>query len=203
MWNKFNMLKYPVLNGIYIPFKIYIKSSIIIRKNANIKMKGRLTIGNSDKKSAQISLQKVNLYFGYNSSILLGKSISIGPGINIIVKDNAILKVGDGTYFTSDLHLEVINLIDIGSDCAISWGVTIIDEDHHQVLPEKLNDQRLKNVKIGNHVWIGCNVTILRGTQIGNNCIIAAGSIVKGVFPDNVLIGGNPARILKESINWK
>lgn len=53
-----------------------------------------------------------------------------------------------------------------------------------------------KTIKVGNNVWIGLNVTILKGTVIGNNCVIAAGSVVKGEFPDNVLIQGNPAVIV-------
>lgn len=199
---RFKMLKYPILSGIVLPIKIYIKACIIIRKNASIKMQGRLTIGNPDSTSSRVSLQAANLYFGYNSMVTLGKSISIGPGVNIIVKDNAKLKIGDSTYFTSDMHLESVNSIDIGNDCAISWGVTIIDDDHHLVLPER-TDNKPKNVIIGDHVWIGCNVTILTGTNIGKNSVIAAGSIVKGVFPDNVLLGGNPAKIIKELINWE
>lgn len=201
--NFFRMFKYPFLSGIALPFKIYIKAGITIRKNADVKMKGRLTIGNPDAESARVSLQPANLYFGHHSAVTLGKSISIGPGVNIIVKDNAKLKIGDRTYFTSDMHLEAVNSIEIGSDCAISWGVTIIDDDHHQILPKKTGGQNFKNVKIGDHVWIGCNVSILKGTQIGNNCVIAAGSIVKGVFPDNALIGGNPAKVIKESISWE
>jgi acetyltransferase-like isoleucine patch superfamily enzyme len=46
-------------------------------------------------------------------------------------------------------------------------------------------------------------VVILKGTTIGSGSVVAAGSVVKGEFPSNVLIGGNPARILKENVNWK
>ena len=56
---------------------------------------------------------------------------------------------------------------------------------------------------IGNKVWIGCNVTILKNTFVGNNCVIAAGSVVKGTFPDNTLIAGNPAKAVKQNVDWK
>lgn len=52
-------------------------------------------------------------------------------------------------------------------------------------------------MKIGNDCWIGAKATILDGTVIGDHCIVAAGAVVKGVFPDNVIIGGVPARIIK------
>lgn len=47
-------------------------------------------------------------------------------------------------------------------------------------------------------VWVGANSTILRGTVVGKNSVIAAGSVVRGVFPENVIVGGIPARIIKE-----
>ena len=197
-----NTLKYLRLSGVFIPFKAYIKSAIIVRNTAQVHLLGRLTIGNPDSRAARVSTAPVNIYFGYNSKVKLGKFISIGPGVNIIVKDAAQLTIGDGTYFTSDMHLEAVKSICIGSDCAISWGVTIIDGNHHNVLSENSSINK-ENVTIGNHVWVGCNVTILKGTEIADNCIVAAGSIVKGKFPKNVMIAGNPAKIVKNNINWE
>lgn len=165
-------------------------------------MDGRITIGNPDSSSAIISKATANIYFGYDSKIYLGKSISIGPGVNIIAKDKAKLSIGENTYFTSDSHIEAVNSIAIGSDCAISWGVTIIDDNHHKVITKIQKEEIDTDLVIGNHVWIGCNVTILKGTKIGNNCIVSAGSVVKGVFSDNTLIAGNPAKVVKEDVNW-
>lgn len=54
-----------------------------------------------------------------------------------------------------------------------------------------------KGITIGNNVWVGAKVTFLDGAFLGNNCVVAAGAVVKGVFPDNVIIGGVPAKILK------
>lgn len=175
----------------------------MVRRNAQLNLSGRLTIGNPDSKAARISLAGVNIYFGYSSIVKLGKSISVGPGVNIIVKDNARLTIGDHTYFTSDMHIEVVNSISIGKDCAISWGVTIIDDNHHTVLTENSINSKDEGVKIGDHVWVGCNVTILKGSEIDDNCIVAAGSVVKGKFPKNVMIAGNPARIVKQNVNWQ
>lgn len=197
-----DIFRYPLLNGTFIPFKTYIRSFITVRSNAHVEFSGRLTIGNPDPKAARVSVAPVNIYFGYCSKVNLGKSISIGPGVNIIVKDGAQLTVGDRSYFTSDMHLEAVKNITIGSDCAISWGVTIIDSNHHKVLPEIPYKDEGK-VTIGNHVWIGCNVTILQGAEIGDHCIVAAGSVVRGKFPNNVMLAGNPAKIVKSSVSWE
>jgi acetyltransferase-like isoleucine patch superfamily enzyme len=196
------MLFHPFIDGVFMPFRIWCKAGIRIRTGARVKLDGRLTLGNPDKRAAVVSLMPVNLYFGSKSSITFGHSISFGPGVNIIVKDGAVLRIGNSTYFTSDMHLEAVNDIRIGSNCAISWGVTIIDDDHHELL-STVSSQKLRAVTIGDQVWIGCNATILKGTSIGNNSVVAAGSVVKGIFPPNSLIAGNPARVIRENIDWK
>jgi acetyltransferase-like isoleucine patch superfamily enzyme len=199
-----SILKYPFMNGIFLPFKIYNKSSVVIRRSAKLHLKSRLTIGSSDRLRARVSALPTNLYFGYKSDVTFGESVTIGPGVNIIVKDNAIFSVGQGTYFTSDMHVETVNNIEIGSNCAISWGTTIIDDDHHEIqYAGKAGSETKYEVKIGDRVWIGCNCIILKGTILGDNCVVAAGSVVKGTFPPNCLIGGNPAKIIKEDVSWK
>jgi len=198
------MFKYPFLSGIFLPFKIWQPTYITIKKGVNLKLTSRVTFGNNRKNSAIVSQFPINLFIGDNANINIGHSVFIGGGVNIIVKQKAHFSIGSNTYFTSDSHIEVVNSIIIGDNCAVSWGVTIIDDDHHQIIyeapPQKI---AIPSVEIGNKVWIGCNVTILKNTIIGNNSVVAAGSVVKGVFPDNSLIAGNPAKLVKQNIYWK
>lgn len=60
-----------------------------------------------------------------------------------------------------------------------------------------------KPIKIGNHVWIGINATILKGVTIGDGAIIAAGAVVNKDVEENSLVGGVPAKILKKNIFWE
>lgn len=188
--------------GTIIPFKIYMPLKIRIMKGATIGFQSRIVIGNS-KKQARLSTNHVNLSLSKYSKLGFGNGVTLGPGSNIILKEGAELMIGNNSYITSDTHIEVVNKIQIGNDCAISWGVTIIDDNHHTLIVNGLEKESKKNVVIGNKVWIGCNVTILPGTIIGDNCVVAAGSVVKGTFNPNTLIAGNIATVIKENVVWK
>ena len=59
------------------------------------------------------------------------------------------------------------------------------------------------DIKIGNHVWIGANVTILKGVSIGDGSIVAAGSVVTKSIPEACLAAGVPAKVIKENVQWK
>ena len=93
----------------------------------------------------------------------------------------------------------------IGKDCLFSANITLRAGDSHSVIDaatsERINPS--KDIIIGDHVWIGNTVIVTKGTVVGNNSVIATGSVVTGkMFPDNCIIGGNPARIIKEGIDW-
>ena len=183
------------------PFLIRSRAVISIASISSLKLTHRLILGNSNK-LPRVSILPVNIWFGKNAQVDIGKAVCIGPGVNLIVKDNARLKIGDSSYFTSDAHIEVVESLEIGSNCAISWGVSIIDSNHHDIYYENRVSVN-KKLQIGDNVWIGCNSIILPGTVIGSGSTIAAGSVVKGDFPTNSLIAGNPAKVVREDVSWK
>lgn len=107
----------------------------------------------------------------------------------------------------------------IGEDCFINFNCTILDEakvtiGHNVFLGPNVSiytachpleaDKRNKfiewaePVNIGNNVWIGGDVTLLPGISLGDNVVVGAGSVVTKSFPANVVIGGNPAKVIKE-----
>lgn len=90
----------------------------------------------------------------------------------------------------------------IGDNTLIGANVKILDNDFHPIEAEARNSDdkdmiRAKKVVIGNDCFIGCNALILKGSKIGDGSVVGAGSVVSGAFPGNVIIGGNPARIIR------
>lgn len=105
-----------------------------------------------------------------------------------------------GKRFFANFGLTVLDEapVTIGDDCFVGPGVHIYTACHSTDPRERQTRREwAKSVTIGNHVWIGGNVTILPGVTIGDNCTIGAGAVVTHDIPANVIAAGNPARVLK------
>jgi acetyltransferase-like isoleucine patch superfamily enzyme len=125
--------------------------------------------------------------------------VTIGRGTRIKVQAGGQVKIGANTYISNSGVVAITKGLTIGRDCAISWEVHFLDDDGHQIG----DGETTKPIVVGDHVWIGARATILKGSEIGSGCVVAAGAVVSGKFPPNSLIGGVPARVLRENISWK
>lgn len=128
---------------------------------------------------------------GYHSGMPFYTTIlNDGVSSNISIGNNCRI---NGAYIHAQERIE------IGDNCVIAAGVSIMDSNGHEVISFDRTKGRdiPQAIKMGNNVWVGLNVIILKGTLIGDNCVVAAGSVVKGDFPKNSLIMGNPARVVK------
>lgn len=95
--------------------------------------------------------------------------------------------------------------ITIGEDCMLSSNIVFRATDGHAIF--ELNDKKVINstkpIVIGNHVWVGSGVLIMKGTKVLNNSVIGTKSLVTKEFSEgNVVIAGTPAKIVKRYINW-
>lgn len=134
--------------------------------------------------------------------IILGHKSSSENYLNYLRKKGC--KIGKGTIiFSSPLNVVIDEtrpwLIDIGNDVQITRNVTIITHGYDWSVLKGVYGEVLGSsgkVTIGNNVFIGMNSTILKGTTIGDNVIIGANSLVRGTIPSNVVIGGNPAKVI-------
>lgn len=151
--------------------------------SVNFKKGNRKTTINSDFESNLVGLAQRSIIVARH-----GGKISIGSGCGI-----------------SGSTIYAMKEITIGDNVLIGGNCKIIDNDFHPLLAsqrvnQKVQDIKMRPIAIGNGCFIGANSIILKGTVLGENCVVGAGSVVSGTFPDNVIIAGNPARVVKENI---
>lgn len=143
------------------------------------------------------ALSQDGIYLGHNFSLgdysilkCSGTLRDLGIGI----------KIGNNVGIGEFAYIGGAGGVVIGSDTIVGQYFSVHPENHvFTDLILNIRDQGVtrKGIKIGSNCWIGSKVTILDGSDIGNGCVIAAGAIVNGYFPDNSVIGGVPARVLK------
>lgn len=107
--------------------------------------------------------------------------------------------MGKKCFFNQNTMISCIESITIGDGKQIGNNVTIIDHDYNYKNYIKDNKPLISSpIKIGDNVWIGADAIILRGSKIGNNVVIAAGTIVKGEIPDDSLVYQERNTIVKK-----
>lgn len=118
------------------------------------------------------------------------------------------MKIGKYMSVTDSLYICVVEKTKllIGQDCLVAKDVRILSGGAHSLfdldLKENINIRENVHVTIGDHVWIGMSSKIIYNTDIGDNCIIGADSLVKGEYPSNCLLAGNIATVKRTNVDW-
>lgn len=137
-----------------------------------------------------------------NGKLIVSSEYSIGRGCRLNIGPDAVCTFGSG-YVNANTTFIIMHGLTVGNNVVISWGCEFCDEDFHEI---QFSGKKPKDptIEIRDDVWIGSGVKILKGVKIGAGNVIAANSLVTKSFPEsNVLIGGNPAKIIRQDINWK
>lgn len=170
------------------------------------------------------------LYIGDDSVLEIGSKTRIDCKLTIY--DNSVFKCGERCVFENGLiwlfdaktvigdsftiengHTMRIlrkSSLEIGNDCMFSYNISIRTNDGHAIFDvntgENINSTdeicAKRNIKIGNHVWIGTNSIIMYNTDIADGSIIGAMSFVKSKLPNNCAAAGVPARVIKRDVAW-
>ena len=144
--------------------------------------------------------------FLLNNKVIIGSHCFLNKADIHIEDSTGMLSIGKNTAICGNTHLACIEgkTIEIGEDCLFSSDIVVRTGDSHSIL--NMDGKRTNpsmDVHIGNHVWIGNRVIVLKGSLINHNSIVATGAIVTKKFNEiNVILGGNPAKIIKECVNW-
>lgn len=138
-----------------------------------------------------------------SGSIIIKDKVDLGSGTRIV--NSGTLTFGKNFVAKANCKIICHKKIVFGDDVLISWDTLIMDTDHHKICKidaPGLQINSPRDIHIGNHVWIGCNVVVLKGTSIADNVIVAAGSIDSGDYPmSNCIISGKI--ILKDNVIWE
>ena len=163
-----------------IPYK---HAVVELEKGSKIIVNGDIEIGTNlikgSKAETRIRLRKNAVWNAY-------ESCSLSYGTTLEVLDNGVLNT---KYFTMNCNCTMIVAKDIkiGHDVMIGRNVTIYDSDYHRIVNS--NDEVINNPKpviIGNHVWLGTNSMVLKGSVIGKNSIVSAFAVVSGEVQSDV-----------------
>lgn len=145
---------------------------------------------------------------GNHNQIRLSPNVRFNRGGELWMEDdNGLIQIGERTA-VEEAHIAVTETgssIRIGADCLLARGIDIRTGDSHSLF-DALTGERInyaRNVEIADHVWIAAHSSVLKGVRLAQHSVVATRSVVTKSFEqEGVLIGGNPARVLKENIDW-
>lgn len=145
------------------------------------------------------------IFCGDNNKVLFGSDCR-GQNIVVWCSEGSSVVIGKKADFTDSIQLvaQEGTRIKIGDNCLFADNVTFRTGDSHGIYDE--NEIRInvaRNISVGNHVWFASNSTVLKGTTIGDECVIGTSSLLTGgCYKDHSVIAGNPAREKKHIGYW-
>lgn len=160
-----------------------------------------------------VSVKKDTLLSGEIELLGSGSEVKIGencllPSLDMQLLRDAFVTIGKHTTTAETglwLMIHPTVSVEIGKDCMFSDMIKIWGGDGHVIYDIKSREivnNKKNTIKLGDHVWIGTQVMIMVGADIGTGSVIGAGSFVNKKFPNNVTIGGVPAKVLRKDIAW-
>lgn len=149
----------------------------------------------------------VQIYiYGNGNHLRIGEGVTFKKGVIWFEDDGGSIDIGAGTTIENAQLAVAENgrKLVIGNDCMISSNVRIATTDSHSVIDLSTNKRTNygADVVVGNHVWIGYNVSVNKGCTVEDDCVIAGNSVVTKNVPHNVIVAGVPAKVVKEGVTW-
>ena len=141
----------------------------------------------------------VTFEIGRDAVVRLGRWSWIGHGTKIRAHEGEV-EIGAKSVLGQECTISAFQSVRIGRECVIADRVMLIDFDHGVVeveRPIRLQGIYKRDVRVGHNCWIGYGACILRGATVGDNCIVGTSTVVTKDVPDNAVVGGVPARLLR------
>lgn len=175
-----------------------------------VKVGSRIQIvGNGNKlimEKGSMLLNSLVKISGNNNEVVLRADSYVSGAELWVENDGCLLEIGEGTFVGHHSHLactEDGSRLIVGDDGMISSYVQIRTGDSHSIVDMEGNRiNYAQSVIIGNHCWIGEGAKVLKGVTLEGDDIVSTGAIVTKSYGKNVLLGGIPAKVIKENVNW-
>jgi acetyltransferase-like isoleucine patch superfamily enzyme len=141
----------------------------------------------------------VEFEIGRGATVALGRWSWIGHGCKIRAHEGEV-SIGAKSVLGQECTISAFQRVSIGRECIVADRVMMIDFDHGVVdveRPIRLQGIYKRDVDVGHNVWIGYGACLLRGVSVGCNAVIGTNSVVTGDVPQNAVVGGVPARVIR------
>ncbi len=141
----------------------------------------------------------VTFEIGKDAKVHLGRWSWIGTGCKIRAHEGEVL-IGAKTVLGQECTISSFQHVEIGRECILADRVMLIDFDHGVVETERpIREQGIykRDVVVGHNCWLGYGACILRGVTVGANSVVGTSSVVPKDVPENAIVGGVPARVLR------
>ena len=209
-----SFLKTLIFNFRYFSFSQALKFPVLVARNMRLRnLKGKVEI-KGGVKTAGIRLGFGNMghfdardergIWDNRGIVVFHSTAYLGLGTRISVNPNAVLTLGSAFSITAKSTILVEKEVTFGSDCLLSWDILVMDTDFHPIYDnagKQINHPR--SIVIGDHVWIGCQSLILKGTEIASGSVVGAQSKVSGSHTTpNSVYAGEPLKVLRSDIRW-
>ena len=152
----------------------------------------------------------VKLEIGPRATLRIGRWAWVGHGSKLRVHEG-LVSIGAKTVLGQECTISAFQHVSIGRECILADRVMLIDFDHGVTeveRPIRLQGIYKRDVRVGNNVWIGYGACVLRGVTVGDNCIVGTNSVLTREVPENAVVAGVPARVIRmreapRSMRWR
>lgn len=209
IWFNFKVL--PFKKAVHLPFLVswHVKVIGVNRKNFICNFEScrfaQSRIGLSGFEGGYCRKKKGLLYISAGGKIEINGRIGLSRGIILTCKSGKVVfgnnvRLNDGCLLSCES-----GTISIRDNASFGWDCVIKNCDGHYVISDGQIKKNFGNIVVGEHCWICSHSTILKNVSLGNNCIVAYGSILTKSEPgiSGILYAGNPAKPVKQNVDWK
>ena len=201
----FNIRTFGFGQGIRLPFLIHYRTKVTTFRGAvelRTPVSGFMSYFGFGGSKGVLSSGRSEICLERGSKTVFCGRAHFAEGCSI--RNDGVLEFGRNFSANKNCFISCHEAVSFGDDITFGWNINVRDSDGHYVIRGGKRGSVSAPVKLGPHVWICSYCDILKGVTVGNDCVVAYRSLVTKPFPqDHVMIGGSPAKVIGEDIDWE